>query len=352
MKNETRQLLNEYYTQQAKLNNADFAGIRSGESFSVDPSVQQKLEDKIQQDDSFLGKINIVGVEEQEGEKLGLGISGPIASTNSSTSKRREPRTVQTLDDNKYRCEQTNSDTGIAYKQLDMWAKFPDFQARISNMIAKRKRLDRVMIGFNGTSHADPSDFDNNPLLQDVNIGWLQKYRTNASKRVLSGITITSRDTTGAIVQKGDYGNLDSVVQDMRTTLLDPWYIDDADLVVIVGRNLINSREFPFVDTVSPSNPNSETLAAQLLLSQGRIGGVPYAIVPFVPDGTLFLTTYANLSIYWQLSSARRQYRDEPQYNRIATYSSVNDAYVIEDYGLGAMAEGITWAGSEKSESE
>ncbi|GAA3911732.1 phage major capsid protein, P2 family [Gibbsiella dentisursi] len=352
MKNETRRLLNEYYNRQASLNSVDAVGIRAGEQFSVEPSVQQKLEDKMQQDDSFLGKINIVGVDEQEGEKLGLGISGPVSSTNSSTDKRRQPRSVHTLDDNKYRCEQTNSDTAIAYTQLDMWAKFPDFQARISNMIAKRKRLDRIMIGFNGTSRADPSDFNNNPLLQDVNIGWLEKYRKYAEKRVLSGITITSRDDTGAIIEKGDYGNLDSVIQDVRTTLLDPWYIDDPDLVVVVGRQMINSREFPLINTVSPANPNSEALAAQLLVRQGMIGGVPYTIVPFVPDGTLFLTTLSNLSIYWQLVSARRQYRDEPHYNRIATYSSVNDAYVIEDYGLGCLVEGITWAGSEKSEAE
>ncbi|MDK1707020.1 phage major capsid protein, P2 family [Serratia marcescens] len=346
MKNDTRRLLNSYFSQQAKLNGIDTSTILGGGKFSVDPSVQQKLEDRNQEDDSFLGKINIVGVDEQEGEKLWLGISGPLASTNTSTTERRQPRSVHTLDDQRYRCEQTNTDTYIAYAQLDAWAKFPDFQARISNQIAKRKRLDRIMIGFNGTSRAAKSDFGQNPLLQDVNIGFLEQYRRHAPQRVLSDITITRRDDTGKVIAKGDYGNLDALIQDARTSLLDPWYIDDPDLVVIVGRHLINDREFPLVNTISPANPNTEELAGQLLLKQGLIGGVPYGIVPFVPDGTMLLTTYSNLSIYWQLSSARRLYRDEPEYNRLATYSSINDAYVIEDYGLGCLIEGITWAGS------
>ena len=42
--------------------------------------------------------------------------------------------------------------------------------------------------------------------------------------------------------------------------------------------------------------------------------------------------------------------REEPEYNRIATYSSSNDAYVIEDYGFGCLIEGITWAGEDKSQ--
>lgn len=46
---------------------------------------------------------------------------------------------------------------------------------RIRNAIVKRQALDRIMIGFNGVKRAKTSNRAENPLLQDVNKGWLQK---------------------------------------------------------------------------------------------------------------------------------------------------------------------------------
>ena len=88
----------------------------------------------------------------------------------------RSPRDltgVDIIDD--YDCTQTNYDTFIPYAKLDAWAKFPDFQLRIRDLIAERQALDRIMIGFNGTHRAATSNPTLNPLLQDVNIGWIEK---------------------------------------------------------------------------------------------------------------------------------------------------------------------------------
>ena len=51
----------------------------AAKKFSVDPSVQQTLEEKMQESSSFLQSINIIGVSEQEGEKLGLGVAAAEA---------------------------------------------------------------------------------------------------------------------------------------------------------------------------------------------------------------------------------------------------------------------------------
>lgn len=350
MKSETRVKFDAYLDKQAKLNGSSLSNVQRGIEFSVEPTVEQRLENKVQNSSEMLKRINIVGVEEQEGQKIGLGVSGPLSSTNTSTTDRREPRTVDSLDSDEYRCEQTNTDTYISYPKLDAWAKFPDFQVRLSNQLIQRIALDRLMIGFNGTSHAKKSDFNSNPLLQDVNIGWLEKYRKHAPKRVLSGKTITSRDDDNKIVKKGDYGNLDSMARDSARQLLDAWYIDHPDLAVITGRDLMNEREFPIVNALSQTNPNSEALAGQLLIAQQRIGNMPTYIAPYFPAGAMFITSFSNLSIYWQISGHRKAIREEPEYNRIATYSSSNDAYVIEDYGFGCLVEGITWAGEHKSQ--
>ncbi|MCA6969230.1 phage major capsid protein, P2 family [Pectobacterium carotovorum] len=342
MQNETRVLFDAYINRQAELNGIQPAHVTT--QFSIAPSVQQKLEDKIQQSSELLQKINITGVSEQEGQKLGLGISGPVSSSSTSSTERREPKSVHTLDDDKYRCEQTNTDTFISYPQLDVWAKFPDFQQRISNQIIKRKALDRIMIGFNGTSRAAKSDLANNPLLQDVNIGWLEKYRLHASQRVMKNITVTSRDDENKVIAKGDYGNLDAVVYDATNSLLDEWFKSSQDLVVICGRQIMVSKEYPLINAINTTNPNSEALAGQLLVSRKAIGNLPTFIAPFFPDGSMFITPFSNLSIYFQDGKQRRAVRDEMEFNRVATYESSNDAYVIEDYGTGCLIEGITFA--------
>ncbi len=99
------------------------------------------------------------------------------------------------------------SSTPTCWSKLDAWAKFPDFQARVRNQIIRQQALDRIMIGFNGTSAAVETDRVANPLLQDVNIGWLQHYRDNAPARVMTG---GGTDGEVRVGPGGDYENLDA----------------------------------------------------------------------------------------------------------------------------------------------
>ncbi|WP_337263337.1 MULTISPECIES: phage major capsid protein, P2 family [unclassified Serratia (in: enterobacteria)] len=340
MRNETRVQFDKYLSRQAELNHIPVSSVTA--KFSVDPSITQTLENRIQESSEFLTRINISSVSEQEGEKLGLGIDGPIASTTDTTVERRQPASVDNLDSGKYRCEQTNSDTFIRYARLDAFAKFKDFQARVTNQIIKRRGLDRIMIGLNGVSRAAKSNKAQNPLLQDVNIGWLQKYRLYSPQRVLAGKTVTSRDEDNNIIAKGDYGNLDALAYDAVNSLIDPWFQDDTGLIVICGRNLLSDKYFPILNTLSKTNPNSEALAGQVLLSQQQIGAMPTYRVPYFPPNAMLITRFDNLSIYWQEDTHRRMIRDEPEWDRIATYESSNDAYVVEDYGCGCLIEDIT----------
>ncbi|HGX4851974.1 TPA: P2 family phage major capsid protein, partial [Escherichia coli] len=58
----------------------------------------------------------------------------------------------------------------------------------------------------------------------------------------------------------------------------------------------------------------------------------------------ILITSFSNLSVYWQKGSMRRLMKDEPEYNRIAIYQSVNDCYVVEDHGKCALIENISFA--------
>ncbi|MGL5815326.1 MAG: phage major capsid protein, P2 family [Aeromonas sp.] len=333
MRNETRQKFNEFTGKVAKLNAITSAMVQ----FNVQPSVQQTLETKMQESVAFLSMINMVPVDELKGQKVGIGISSTIAGRTNTDNKDRQPNNPAALYDHNYECAQTNYDTMIGYAQLDSWAKFPDFQTRIRDAIITRQGLDRIMIGWHGTSAAPDTDRNANPLLQDVNIGWLQHIRTDAPAQVMSEGT----DGSGKIyvdAADGDYKNLDALVFDAVNELIKPWFQDDTELVVICGRKLLSDKYFPIIND---AGDNQNKLAGQVLVSQKQIGGLKAVRVPFFPDNALLITKLSNLSIYWQDGARRRHIEEEPKRNRIVNYESSNDAYVVEDYDCVALVENI-----------
>lgn len=332
MRNPTRIAFNNFLSQVAKVNGVNSAA----EKFAVEPSVQQRLETAIQESSGLLQKINLIGVTEKDGEALLLGVNGTIASrTDTSGNNRRNPRDVHALSKDTYACKKTDFDIAFPYALLDAWAKFPDFQARLSSSVAGRQALDRIMIGFNGVSAAAATSRATNPLLEDVNIGWLQKLRTGAADRVMSEGETEGKVTVGAT---GDYKTLDGLVYD-AVQMLDPWHRKHPDLVVLVDRGLLHSKLLAAVEKGAESN--QEENAADEIVSKARLGGLPIVDAPFFPDGTVLVTTLSNLSIYWQEGARRRHVKDEPEYDRVADYQSSNDAYVIEDFGLAALVENI-----------
>lgn len=334
MQNVTQAHFNTYLQHLAQINGVNAVTSK----FTVEPSIQQKLETKLQESSEFLTKINIVGVDQLEGEKIGLGITGTIAGrTDTKEGGERKPASVSSLSSIRYRCEETDFDTFIAYSTLDAWAKFPDFETRLSSSIVKRQALDRIAIGFNGTHVAPTTDRGANPLLQDVNIGWIQQFKNNAAQRVM-----TEHKTPGKIIvgnsDQADYKNLDALVYD-ALTLLDSWYRANPGLVVMASRELIHDKYFPLVN--SDQRPTDQ-LAVDTIMTQRRIGSLPAYEVPYLPPGKLVITAFENLSLYYQTGSRRRFIVDQPQFNRIANFESSNEAYVVEDYGLGAVVENIT----------
>lgn len=334
MHQDTRKKFNAYLAQLAAVNGTDDAG----KTFTVIPSVQQKLETALQESSSFLGRINMQGVDELQGEKLGLNLSGPVASRTDTTSKERQPRDLSTLDDNGYHCRKTDYDSFIRYDKLDAWRRFPDFQLRIANLLVQRQALDRIMIGFNGTSIAANTDPAANPMLQDVNKGWLQKARESAAERVMKeGKTGSGKVLIGA---DGDYKNLDALVYD-AIQLLDPWHQENPGLVAIVGRGLMHDKYFPLVNQDSKA---TDTLAADIIISQKRVGGLPAVQAPFFPAGKVMITSLDNLSLYWQVGGRRRHVIENPGRDRIDTFESSNDDYVVEDFGLLSLIENIELA--------
>ncbi|PZO91504.1 MAG: phage major capsid protein, P2 family [Sphingomonas sanxanigenens] len=331
MRNSTRRLFNAYVSQIAALNGVEDAN----QSFSVDPSVQQKLEDRIQESSDFLQRINSTGVPELKGEKLGLGIGSPIASRTNTAANDRAPIDPSTLDNLAYELFKTDFDTFITYQKLDTWAKFPDFQERIRNAILRRCALDRITIGWNGVNAAAATDRVANPMLQDVNKGWLQHLREDKPEHFVTEGAAPGAITVGA---DGDYKTLDALVYDLVNGLMPTWAAGDTELVAIVGRGLLHDKYFPLIN--QDQDP-TEQVARDIIMSSKRLGNLPAATVPFFPANTIAVTRYDNLSIYYQDGKRRRTIVDNAKRDRIENYESSNEAYVVEDYDFMVAAENI-----------
>ena len=334
MRNSTRAAFNAWKETLAQINGVPAVS----EKFTVAPSVEQTIETRIQESSDFLGRINIVGVTEQMGEKLGLGVGGTVASTTDTSTTDRATQDITTLDAIGYVCTQTNFDTHLTYAKLDMWAKFQDFQTRIRDAVLKRQALDRITIGFNGTSRAATSNRATNPLLQDVNKGWIKKARENAPERILSEVVATSAKVN--VGATGDYKNLDALVFDAVNNMLQPWYAEDSEMVVIMGRELLADHYFPLISNYPQP---TEAKALDMLISAKRVGGLQAVRVPSMPANSLMITRLDNLSIYYQEGTRRRAILDTPKRDRVETFESVNEAYVVEDHGGLFVVENITF---------
>lgn len=304
-------------------------------TFTAKPSVEQRAVATAQETHELLKSINMVGVVSQEGQAVGISIGSPIAGRTNTDLHRRQPRNVLDLAEaNNYRCEKTEFDVALPYSMLDGWAQFLDFEQRIDRAIGERQALDRLMIGFNGTHAATETDRDIYPLLQDVNIGWLEKIRINAPDQVKADGATPGKVTIGAT---GDYPNLDALVY-AATQMLAPWHRKRPDLVVLIDRDLLHTKS---LINAEGATDNTNELALNRILVSGLVGGIAHRDAPYFPERKLLLTTLGNLSIYYQKESLRRFIKDESEINQVGDYQSLNEAYVIEDYGLVALVENI-----------
>ena len=327
MRNETRKLYDAYMAQIAKLNGV----ADTSHKFNVQPAIEQRLEQKIQESSDFLRLVNFELVDNQEGEKVLIGTNKTTAGrTDTSGDAERQPQNISSSDGHRYRCEQTDYDTYITYNLLDSWRHKPEFQRLVRAAVSEQIGRDRLMIGWNGTSVAATTNRAANPLLQDVNKGWLQQIRTGKAAAVMSGKKIGN-------IAGNDYKDIDAAVYDAKNELIEPW-AQGADLVVITGRKLLQSKYFGLLNS---DNKPTEREALYRLLLDVRLGALPTITVPYFPDDAFLITPLRNLSIYVQRGSTRNYYYDSPKKNRVEEFRSVNEAYVVEDYDTCCLVEGI-----------
>lgn len=304
------------------------------EEFTVTPSVTQRLQDKIVEQDTFLPKINVFGVDEIKGEKVLGSAEGFVPSRTNTDANDRSPQSVIALGSKSYELFPTEFDTYIKYATIDAWAKFPDFQERYANWVRKAIAMARVRVGWYGTSAAAVTDKATNPNGEDVNKGWLQLLREyNSGAQWFDEGATAGEIRIGA---GGDFVNLDAAVHACKM-MLDPIYRESGKLVVFIGTDLLAADKAALYDAQGGTPSEKERIANEKVTK--TYGGLPVDTPTGFPARGILVTSYDNLSIYYQASSWRRKIEDNAKRNRVEDYNSVNEGYVIENEEMAAGFE-------------
>lgn len=303
--------------------------------FSVEPSIAQELNDAITAKADFLQRINIIPVSEIKGQKVFLGTSGPVTGRTNTKTTDREAKDASALDQDSYELSSTESDVSLAYAKIDAWAKFPDFHQKYSAAVQKQIALDRIMVGFHGTHAAVQTDMTQYPMLQDLNKGWLQQAREQVPAQVLKEGAVAGKVTMGV---NGDYANLDALVHDTKQ-MIDERVRDGGDLVAIIGSDLLAADKAKLYTSQGSTPTEKERIESQQVIA--TYGGLPAFSVPYFPVNAVLVTSFDNLSIYYQDTSWRKQTVDNPKRSRVEDYNSRNEGYVIEQLEKIALTENV-----------
>ncbi|UKI31408.1 MAG: phage major capsid protein, P2 family [Lentisphaeria bacterium] len=207
-----------------------------------------------------------------------------------SGTKERVAQVVGNKTARTYETAQTNYDIALRYSDVDAWRRFSDYDSRILSMIYHRMGLDQLLIGWYGKACAKDTDRETNPLLQDVNFGWMYDLYTNKPENWIKADS-GQKLKLGA---GGDWNNLDQLAYELLSLI--PEENRTGNEMVLVGRRIV-AWESGKIFEAHGQTPSEKTKFS--LLSK-TYGGLPATSPACFPDTGVMVTDPANLQIYIQ----------------------------------------------------
>lgn len=314
------------------------------EGFTPTPSIVQTLNEKIRAENSVLMKVNVKGVKSKRGQKLSIGTGANAISrrTKLTGDKERKARYPGSLEHSEYELHKTETDYSVPDVILEEWAHVDGKVAqKIQNQVKITIAEERVKIGWNGVEAKEETDPSAKPMLEDLNKGWLQKVREENA----SGHFTEVRSGTGEIVVgvkdgvTSDHANVNALVASLKRSI--PKHLR-KDLVVLVGEDIADYHE----DQIYSKYGEQPTEAQQKEMDavMGKLGGLPWETPDFFPEDAILITSWDNLSIYYQTESWKKQSYYSGRREQWEDYNKRNEGYVLENSEKTALAENIVFA--------
>lgn len=341
LSSETSSALSRHFSMMAKNYNISPAELASGfnpSSAILPKAFQQGLSGLSSSEEHPLSDINIVMVEDRQGEAFLWAGGEPCTSRTNLDSNDRKTSSLLG-NPSKYETQETQCDVHIPYGIISKWAIAAKskqyssatqlaFGAKYTDFVLNRVCSDILNIGFNGISAAEETT--PSAKLTNVNKGWIQIAKEQKAAQVISDPL-----TIGISGTAGDYVNLDAAVADLLDQCIDIALRED--LVCIISDNLIadeRQRFYNSVDFHTEKKNTSDTFT--------HFGGLDAVRVPNFPDNTIVITSLDNLSVYIKDSTTYRQIEQNPKRNRVEDYQHREEAYVVENLAKFAALTSLT----------
>ncbi|STQ74594.1 phage major capsid protein, P2 family [Grimontia hollisae] len=301
--------------------------------FNISPPIETRLREAMLHSVAFLSLISVMPVDQLKGQVVDVG-GGALF-----TGRKKEGRFRKALgvEGNTYELVETDSCASIPWSLLSQWAnagKAGEFTRLMNAAIARHFALDMLRVGFHGTSVAETTNPTTNPMGQDVNKGWLTIVKEKAAGQVLASATL---DPTGTVV--GSHKNLDAMVNDLRNAVIAEEHVDDPDLVVLIGRDLVASEQSRLM---GEADKPTEHNAAQMLSTS--VGGMRVYIPPFFPADQIWITSLSNLQVLQQTGTQWRKARNEEDRKAFENSWLRNEGYAIGNFQKFAAIDAVAIA--------
>ncbi len=207
-----------------------------------EPTKEIILNRDIQDFSPFLGLVNVMPRKQQKGGSLLVTNQGRVTRTN-NTYAGQERRVSDPKDSklNEYEMVKAHSDFRLHDDDIDAMSEFSNWAELYRAAFLEAMGNDRILIGWHGELHALTSDLSQNPLLQDVNKGWLKLLKERASSQVLTGGAEAGIIKIGSKANGGDYANLDHLVQDLLQGI--PLHKRTAGLTALIAESIMGGAE-------------------------------------------------------------------------------------------------------------
>ncbi|MDD1792528.1 phage major capsid protein, P2 family [Enterovibrio sp. ZSDZ42] len=323
---EAEKSIENYFSQLKK------SGIGRDKYSQVTAPQETALRRAMQASDAFLKLISFTSKQQVSGQTVYVG-GGDLLTGRTATGRFRRKMGVHGT---KYEMAKQDSNAFVDYEMLTDWANAggdKEFIKLMNESISKQFALDVLRIGFHGTSVAANTDPEANPNGEDINKGWLKVMKEQYPDQVLPSIVL---DPTG--VAEGSYKNLDAIVKSMLHDIIEEPHNEDADLVVLVARDLVSTEQ---ARLAGEADKPSEQIAAQLLSKS--IGGLPAYIPPYFKSGQIWVTSLKNLHAMSQSGTQKRktaQWEDDEA--GIETSWLRMAAYGVDNHKKFAAIEAVT----------
>lgn len=323
LKNRALEKVEKFFADQSDVHGYDVSGTIPGEKFSISEESEHVWLSEIAGDDAFLNEVDIDTVSAQVFNVIDNEFTDLVASRTDTDKNDRQTTAIDGITGVKYTCEETNHDTHVRFSTLNKWALAPNhkgFQLKVESRRANAQREDFLKIGWNGEKVAVETNKEENPLGQDVNIGWIKNIETHAPTRIIDC------EAEGIFIGEGGLSSVDAAALYMKDLLDEKYHVN---LRLYGKSNFFTDRNI----RLSEKSHASDIVSGAVAETMTVVGGDIIARSPrYMPADMLVLTPVKNLAIRVQEGSQRKGFYVNHKRSRFENYSTQNEAFPVSRY--------------------